>query len=468
MFPDNPPPVPCPPLFAPLTQEAAGHLAEYGHLLKRVMPLTPRHARTLHYEVRDLSASLTEERGEVFIPDYMTRPGPLAAYLHYFHPWNLVRLTRLFADLPLALPDNALVVDLGAGPLTVLQALWLARPELRRQKLRFVCLDRAGKSLRLGRDLFRLLDPESPWDIRLEAEHLFKLPRARADLITAANVLNELSGGPGSRREPDLAGLAGRLAAHLAPDGSLLLVEPGTRLAARRLIELREILIEDERFVMASPCPHQTQCPMPGTGRKAWCHFGFDSQGAPAWLTHLSEAARLPKSRLHVSFVLAGRTLPRPDETQARVVSEAFPLPGGERGQYACSVRGLTLLMGWMRQSGELVRPVWPEADVVDKVSGALRVPMPGPDGKPHRGPQARHAKDAGDGRAAPGKVSGERKPRDERRPRGEKKIHDAKEQDRIARPGLPDKKPKAPAKREPGGKARAKAPGPRGSGRSR
>ena len=379
-----------------------------------------------------------------------------------------MRQTRLFADLPIALPDNALVVDLGAGPLTVLQALWLARPELRRQKLRFVCLDRAGKSLRLGRDLFRLLDPESPWDIRLEAEHLFKLPRARADLITAANVLNELSGGPGSRREPDLAGLAGRLAAHLAPDGSLLLVEPGTRLAARRLIELREILIEDERFVMASPCPHQTQCPMPGTGRKAWCHFGFDSQGAPAWLTHLSEAARLPKSRLHVSFVLAGRTLPRPDETQARVVSEAFPLPGGERGQYACSVRGLTLLMGWMRQSGELVRPVWPEADVVDKVSGALRVPMPGPDGKPHRGPQARHAKDAGDGRAAPGKVSGERKPRDERRPRGEKKIHDAKEQDRIARPGLPDKKPKAPAKREPGGKARAKAPGPRGSGRSR
>ena len=117
------------------------HLDRYGLFIRNALGLKAKHARQLPFEIRDLSATLTDERDD-FAPDYMTRPGPLAAYVHYFHPWNLYRLTRLFAGLPLTLPDNAIIADLGAGPLTVATALWLARPDLRRKPLRLLCLDR--------------------------------------------------------------------------------------------------------------------------------------------------------------------------------------------------------------------------------------------------------------------------------------------------------------------------------------
>ncbi|EPR41418.1 Ribosomal small subunit Rsm22 [Desulfovibrio sp. X2] len=386
-------------LFFPMPDDAIRLLGEYGAFLKEAMPLKPKYARNLPFEVRELSASLTDERAEAFAPDYMTRPGTLSAYLHYFHPWNLYRLTRLLATLPLDLPEGARVVDLGAGPLTVVQALWMARPDLRTRRIEFTCIDRAGKSLRYGMDLFRRLAPDSPWRIQLLDEHLFKMPHGRYDLITAANVLNELAEGNAAQREPDLEELAGRLCSHLADTGSLLLVEPGTRLAARRLIALRHVLIEERGLTVASPCPHQTSCPMPGTGRLPWCHFTFSTHGAPLWLTHLAQAASLIKNRLSLSFVHAGRSLQKPDETRARVISDAFALPGDRRGQYCCTARGLALVVleGFPLPSGALIKPAWMEPEQRDPKSGALMAEyVPATRKGPARGSSAPRAERGG------------------------------------------------------------------------
>lgn len=369
-------------LFPAFPAEAVAHLDRYGLLVRDALGLKAKHARQLPFEIRDLSATLTDERDD-FAPDYMTRPGPLAAYVHYFHPWNLYRLTRLFGGLPLRLPENALVADLGSGPLTVLTALWLARPELRRRPLRFLCLDRANKTLKIGLDIFRALDPESPWKIRIEAEHLFRMPnllgRDRPHLITAANVLNELFGGPTGTRDAELDALAARLSGHLSPDGTLLVIEPGTRLAARRLIELRTALIENGMGIHA-PCPHQDDCPMSGSGNKAWCHFAFDVRGAPAWLLQLAEAARLPKERLSISFILARQGIIENIDNAARVVSESFALPGNLRGQYACTARGLGLMTydAWPTPPGSLLRITWPENEQRDPKSDALVFERPG------------------------------------------------------------------------------------------
>lgn len=369
-------------LFPAFPAEAVAHLDRYGLLVRDALGLKAKHARQLPFEIRDLSATLTDERDD-FAPDYMTRPGPLAAYVHYFHPWNLYRLTRLFGGLPLRLPENALVADLGSGPLTVLTALWLARPELRRRPLRFLCMDRANKTLKIGLDIFRALDPESPWKIRIEAEHLFRMPnllgRDRPHLVTAANVLNELFGGPTGTRDAELDALAARLSGHLSPDGTLLVIEPGTRLAARRLIELRTALIENGMGIHA-PCPHQDDCPMSGSGNKAWCHFAFDVRGAPAWLLQLAEAARLPKERLSISFILARQGSVENIDNAARVVSESFALPGNLRGQYACTARGLGLMTydAWPTPPGSLLRISWPQTEQRDPKSDALVFERPG------------------------------------------------------------------------------------------
>ena len=60
-------------LFFPMPDDAIRLLGEYGAFLKEAMPLKPKYARNLPFEVRELSASLTDERAEAFAPDCWPR-----------------------------------------------------------------------------------------------------------------------------------------------------------------------------------------------------------------------------------------------------------------------------------------------------------------------------------------------------------------------------------------------------------
>lgn len=360
----------------PLSPDATSRLAEYDRLLAAALPLAAKHRRELPWSIKRLSAILTGERADGFAPKYMSEAEGLAAYGHYFLPWNLYRLGRLFSGLRLEVPDGATVLDLGSGPLTAVQALWLARPELRTKALHIHCLDRAGASLRLGRQLFEALAGESPWRINLIQGGLTSRVPVRADLLLAANVLNEFQ----LRAEDGGAErLARSLLRDLAPGGRMVLVEPGTRSGGRLLSSLREELLA-EGLVPQGPCPHLEQCPMPGTAGRPWCHFGFGLLGAPHWLANLSEEAGLPKSRATLSYLYMTDGQPLPAEGLVRVVSEPMSLPQGV-GRYGCSGRGLVLLTGSPERlrdlpSGSLLAPPWPEHPAQDFKSGALILPL--------------------------------------------------------------------------------------------
>ena len=75
-----------------------------------------------------------------------------------------------------------------------------------------------------------------------------------------------------------------------------------------------------------------------------WCHFTIGTDAAPAWLKALSDDAGLSKEKLVFSYLLSaipeGTPLVRKqpmDRSLLRVVSEAFPLPGGKEGRYGPS-----------------------------------------------------------------------------------------------------------------------------------
>ena len=136
------------------------------------MPLNAARRRELPDACRDLSALLTTERDGLERP-YWTSPRLTSAYLRYFLPWNLVRLTALLPGLPLTAPatrpsgaeengtataganDEFLIFDLGSGPCTFPLALWLARPDLRRLPVTVVASDSAPHPLDLGRRYLR-------------------------------------------------------------------------------------------------------------------------------------------------------------------------------------------------------------------------------------------------------------------------------------------------------------------------
>lgn len=336
----------------------------------QVMPLNAARRRDLPVACRELSALLTTERDGLERP-YWTSPRLTSAYLRYFLPWNLVRLTALLPGLSLSDPtaasgraqetgaaDEFLLFDLGSGPCTFPLALWLARPDLRRLPVTVVASDSAPHPLDLGRRIFESLraelDPASPWTLRTLRAPLHAAPRqlrGRPRLITLGNVLNELE-----ERDRRAAPMRDRLTALLddaarllPPGGRLLAVEPGTRQGGRLTAALRDTALygrrdewdpdegadeaggpvgsfatgtaagRDEadapRFRPLAPCPHTGPCPMLARGVTAWCHVNAPAESAPAALIDLSRAAGLAKESVSLAFLLLERqdeSVPRP------------------------------------------------------------------------------------------------------------------------------------------------------------
>ncbi len=328
--------------------------------LRKAWPLARAHQASLARDIAELSGILTTSRIDLRKP-YWAKPSLTSAYLYYFLPWNLVRLCRLFGGMRLPEPAGdrpPILVDLGSGPLTVPLALWLAKPSWRSLPLEIIAVDCAGRPPRLGAAVLEALAEaagaapregrtvQSP--LAMASRRLKPLLAGTAPfLITAANVLNEL---PPERRErfsavdegggmdgegpapadSQLAGMASEgslssLLSSLLPllrtrrtqaSPRLIFIEPGTRLGGSTLMELRALAL-DEGLLPLAPCPHGLACPLrrgdadaewqegprmaSRLAGRTWCHFTFDTQGAPAWLAKLSVEAGLDKDSLSLA-----------------------------------------------------------------------------------------------------------------------------------------------------------------------
>lgn len=365
MSPDAPGSFSSRPAFPELSPAACDAMNGYKRLLGEVLPMKAAHRRDLADNIQELSTFLTTERKEFLGRDYLHAPQTLGAYLWYFLPWNMLRLARLLGGLAFDPPEGAVIVDLGAGPLTLVQALVLAKPELLARELHIYCLDSTPKPMREGRKLYfgllDLLGVKSSWKIHLVHAPwqvgLRQVPQA--DVLTAANFLNEL---PWHRRDPlseQVGDFFEALAVHVRANGQCLFVEPGNRLGGKLASMLREGAVGQGWNVLA-PCTHVQPCPMIGNPREtSWCHFSLSIQGCPGWLTDLSREAALGKWDLSLSFAhLAGPLGARPQESgeKARIISGEFALPDfqgvRQTGRYVCCARGKLLLVSEQGEPG--------------------------------------------------------------------------------------------------------------------
>ena len=358
-------------------------------VLDGLLPLNRSHRGDLPNAIRDLSDLLTTERSGLG-RSYWSAPRFVSAYLRYFLPWNLVRLTRLLPGL--TLPDPAVlyeerrqILDVGSGPLTLPLALWLSRPEWRKAELTLHCTDTAPRPMELGRKLLEALAEAMheplKWKVRLSRSTLPAALREnrRVLLLTAGNVLNELPERE-ELREERLGELAQGVGRCLHEHGAALCVEPGTRLGGGIIAALRESALA-EGLEPAAPCTHLESCPLLGRRERGWCHVSLDA-GGPVWLASLSKAARLPKDSLSLSFLLLRpgdpefREEEQGKELLCRVISDAFPVPGLGPARYACCAAGLALLPEAADlPSGSVVVCPRPASPARDAKSGAVLLP---------------------------------------------------------------------------------------------
>jgi len=378
-------------LFAPLPDESRMILDRLPGLIDKVFPMPERFRRGLPRDVAELSRLLTSGRPERGA-SYLGKPALLSAYLRYFLPWNIYRLSRLLTSLPLELKPSDAVNDLGAGPLTLAAALWISRPALRKIPLEFRCLDRTSAVLDAGKKFFAALTAgtDCPWtvrtirgDIRRNGRLSVEIRGRPAALSAVVNVYNELfwefSPGDTEELERFTENQARLLSSFTENPGSILVIEPGIPRSGEFISFLRSFLMEEGRY-STSPCTHNGPCPMPGGrtenrhgtgGKERWCHFAFDTEDAPTELHRLSAAARIPKERAVLSFFLAGPVLfqkpidldtnktykknaqktPKKHE-KIRVISDVFHVGDGKDpgayswGRYGCGEHGLVLVTG--------------------------------------------------------------------------------------------------------------------------
>ncbi|MDR0383550.1 MAG: rRNA methyltransferase, partial [Spirochaetaceae bacterium] len=349
-------------LFPPLGDEVRGDIENLLLVIDRTFPLKRRFYDEMPENIARLSRLLTKDRSELN-GGYMGSPAMLNAYLRYFLPWNVYRLSLLLPSLSLeralGTTENAEIIELGSGPLSLPVSLWTALPRLRALPLGFLCADQNGAALEAGKRLFRALAGEGcPWRIKTRRASLGARLEARpAALVCAVNVCNEFIQRLPQADAGGLRAASGKLARYLASlagdGGSVLVAEPGAPRPAQALAFMREAFAVDGLSIEA-PCPATRRCAMPG-GRRGvkWCHFNIDADGAPEALRRLSAQAGLHKEKVTLSFLLAaktGKTRAVPAGTQGllavRVLSDAFPLPDSAAARYACSEKGLTLLRG--------------------------------------------------------------------------------------------------------------------------
>lgn len=177
------------------------------------------------------------------------------------------------------------VIDAGAGPGTAAWAAAVRWPALESLRL----WERDAGMAALGRALgtpgvYETLDLSG----RLPGE---------ADLVIMAYALNEF--GPEAAME-----LIPRLWA--CARSALVLVDPGTPEAFRRMLDVRRQLLSLGAHV-AAPCPHPSACPLP---EGDWCHF----------------ARRVPRSRLHREIKGGERGFE--DEKFTFMIFTRTPVPG--------------------------------------------------------------------------------------------------------------------------------------------
>jgi ribosomal protein RSM22 (predicted rRNA methylase) len=189
-----------------------------------------------------------------------------------------------------------------------------------------------------------------------------------ADVVVLGQVFSELDLAlePAERVARHAALVADLLDRVVAPEGSLVIVEPALRDRTRHLHALRDALVAQGRTVFA-PCLHALACPMLATEGE-WCHEDLPVD-LPAWVVPLAREAGLRWQRLTFSYLVLRRDQRRLVE-QARVPSERahvhlrviseLMLTKGKAEIFACTAAGERLRVRRLdRDAGSPAAEAW-------------------------------------------------------------------------------------------------------------
>ena len=214
----------------------------------------------------------------------------IKTYAVYFMPANLVKLLPILDEIRKDKKcthfkkKSLSILDLGCGPgtFTVGFLEYLSEKclpgSLDFESIEFNCMDRSKENLFLAQKIIKeylahgKLSKKIKWKTSflegtITASSSFQAlfsEKARFDIIIAGNVITELL-------EENINPFIGFLEKHLSPDGTAIIIDPGTKTSSKQLLFLRNKLLSETGLNLYAPCPNTDTCPLTDNS-KNWCH----------------------------------------------------------------------------------------------------------------------------------------------------------------------------------------------------
>jgi len=237
------------------------------------------------------------------------------AYIYYFLPVNMVKIFLPLNELYIHpggffQKDKLHILDIGCGPgtaiLGILEFFHHLVPERYRPFLQFTAVDPIKENLEQAEILFKRLQkrlsiPASLETFQSEIEKIHLFDMGPFDVIIMMNLLSEI--------DPDhpqkivrRARLTGNVAERfLAPQGSLIIIEPAMRITSREMLHVRDQLLR-KKFTIYSPCIAGIPCPALERERD-WCHEDIPWE-APEIIKEIDKLTGLKKESIKFSYFI--------------------------------------------------------------------------------------------------------------------------------------------------------------------
>lgn len=300
--------------------------------------------------VAKLSRIFTKARGRLrrtYLDDRLLG----VAYLQYFLPVNLAKIQVLLNEMPTLEPVKCFsVLDLGSGPGTGALAIldWWHQRGLP-HALSVTAVDGSTAALKQARQLWdRYCRATDVGEVSLQAcvedlERRAWVDQARQkgpfNLIIIANCLNEIYANVQDSIERRV-GLVGEALSILAPNGTVMIIEPALRETSRALHQVRDRLLQERWCSIYSPCLHGQGCPALAKPDD-WCHEERAWE-PPGSIQEIDEQVGFIKDALKFSYLLLrkdGKTIVERRPDLYRVVSELRTMKGEKRA-WLCNEQG--------------------------------------------------------------------------------------------------------------------------------
>lgn len=277
------------------------------------------------------------------------------AYAFYFLPLNSARVRSVLGQIQpwLGFLQIDQVVDFGAGLAT-------ASRQLREViSADYILIEQAAQPHRL---VDRLDDGANQFQWQTKAPEKSQI-KGKNTLTCFSYSLTELQELPSWAQESQ----------------ALLIIEPSTQDDGRKLLQLREKLLQQSYTVLA-PCTHQRPCPLLNQSKTDWCHDRLHLQ-MPEWMQRLENFLPMKNRTLTMSYLFMVKAKAKPAEVsptkQARIVGDLLKEKGKDR-QVICRGPDREFL-AWLHKNGP--HEIYPRGILIDlpenlqKVSNELRFP---------------------------------------------------------------------------------------------